>query len=87
MSGNPQQPEVGKARAEVLQFSEELKVLQTELEWATNRQSGLQTLVKAIRERQTIDQIRTSLKETLVGKSSETLLAAYSRYQLARSLW
>lgn len=79
-------PEVGKARAEVLQFSEELKVLQTELEWASNRQSGLQTLVKAIRERQTIDQIRTSLKETLVGKSRETLLAAYSRYQLAESL-
>jgi cobalt-zinc-cadmium efflux system membrane fusion protein len=79
-------PEVGTARAEVLQRAEELKLLQTELEWASNRQSGLQTLVKAIRERQTIDEIRTSLKETLVGKSRETMLAAYSRYQLAESL-
>lgn len=79
-------PEVGIARAEVLQRTDELKVLQTELEWATNRQIGLQTLAKAIRERQSVDQIRNSLKEKSVGKSRETMLAAYSRFQLAESL-
>lgn len=79
-------PEVGTARAEVLQRSSDLKVLETELEWASNRQTGLQTLVQSIRDRKPIDQIRTSMQEKLVGKSRETMLAAYSRFQLAESL-
>ena len=79
-------PEVGTARADVLQRAGELKLLQTELEWSTNTHEGLKTLVDAIQRRQSIDDIRTRLKDRSVGKSRETMLSAYSRYLLADAL-
>lgn len=79
-------PEVGTARADVLQRVGELKLLQTELEWSNNTHEGLKTLVDAIRKQQSIDDIRIRLKDRSVGKSRETMLGAYSRYLLADAL-
>ena len=79
-------PEVGTARATVLQHSSDLKLKLTELEWATHTNDALKLLVDAIQKRESIDSIRTTLKGKSVGKSRETLLSAYSRFQLADSL-
>ncbi len=79
-------PEVGTARSEVLQHAADWKLKQTELEWATNTNEALKTLVDAIQKRDPIDTLRASLKGKSVGKSRETMFSAYSRFLLADSL-
>ena len=79
-------PEVGTARAEVLIRENELKLAQSDLDWANSTSEGLKTIVEAIEQRKSVDEIRKILQDKSVGKSRDTMLSAYSRFLLADAL-
>lgn len=78
--------EVGTARADVLVRENELKLAQADLDWANSTSEGLKTIVSAIEQRRSVDEIRKTLQDKSVGKSRDTMLSAYSRFLLADAL-
>ena len=79
-------PEVGTARADVLARENDLKLAQADLDWANSTFDGLKTMVNAIEQRKSVEEIRKTLEDKSVGKSRDTLLSAYSRFLLADAL-
>lgn len=76
-------PEVGDARADVLQRTSELQVAAESSKWARETCEGLAALSQAIRERASIDGIRRQFRSVVLGKSREVLLSTYSELLLA----
>jgi cobalt-zinc-cadmium efflux system membrane fusion protein len=79
-------PEIGNARADVLQRISELKLAAENRVWEQEIRDGLASLTGAIRERMPVDRIRQEFKNVTLGKNREQLLSAYSDLVLAESL-
>lgn len=79
-------PEVGTARADVLQKDGEVQVLAEEFAWREKTGAGITTLGEAIGRRDALDAIRTSFRDVPLGKGGEAVLTAYARLRLADSL-
>lgn len=79
-------PEVGNARADVLQRNAELKLAIENRAWQRSTCSGLKKLSEAIRSKLPVNEIRTQFQDIVLGKSREQLLSAYSQLLLADSL-
>jgi len=79
-------PEVGNARADVLQRMAALKLATESRAWEKEISEGLGKLSEAIRERMAVDRIKQEFKTVTLGKNREQLLSAYSDLLLAESL-
>ncbi|MEZ6034182.1 MAG: efflux RND transporter periplasmic adaptor subunit [Planctomycetaceae bacterium] len=79
-------PEIGSARADVLQRISELKLATENRGWEQEICDGLASLTGAIRKRMPVEQIREEFKSVTLGKNREQLLSAYSDLVLAESL-
>jgi len=79
-------PEVGTARADVLQKEAEAQVLAEEFAWREKMNEGILKLSDAIAKREPLDAIRKSFRDVPLGKGGEGVLTAYSRLRLADSL-
>ena len=79
-------PEVGSARADVLQRTAELKLAVESRDWEMDICNGLAKLSQAIRDRKPVESIKQEFKNVTLGKNREQLLSAYSDLLLAESL-
>ncbi len=79
-------PEVGSARADVLQRAAALKLAVESLDWEKDICDGLAKLSQAIQDRTPVDRIKQEFKNVTLGKNREQLLSAYSDLLLAKSL-
>jgi cobalt-zinc-cadmium efflux system membrane fusion protein len=79
-------PEVGQARADVLQRQAEVRIAQENRTWQQSTCDGLKKLADAIRKRTPVDDIRNVFKDIVLGKSRDQLLTAYSDLLLSESL-
>jgi len=79
-------PEVGTARADVLQREGELRVLEEELSWRGKTNEGIFALSEAVGRKDPLDAIRNTFRSVPLGKGGEGVLTAYSRLRLADSL-
>ncbi|MCA9009367.1 MAG: efflux RND transporter periplasmic adaptor subunit [Planctomycetaceae bacterium] len=79
-------PEIGSARADVMQRIAELKLATENRGWEQEICDGLASLTGAIRKRMPVEQIRQEFKSVTLGKNREQLLSAYSDLVLAESL-
>ena len=79
-------PEVGNARADVLQRQAELRLATENRDWQKSTCEGLQKLSGAIRKRVSVEDIRVQFRDTILGKLRDQLLTAYSDLLLAESL-
>ncbi|MEN9556969.1 MAG: Cobalt-zinc-cadmium resistance protein CzcB [Planctomycetota bacterium] len=78
-------PEVGDARANVLQRQAELRLAIESRDWEKSTFEGLSQLSEAIRNRKTVDQIRTQFQKIVLGNAREVLLSGYSDLLLAET--
>lgn len=79
-------PEVGSARADVLQRAADLKLAVESRDWEKDICDGLAKLSQAIRDRKPVESIKQEFKNVTLGKNREQLLSAYSDLLLAESL-
>lgn len=79
-------PEVGNARADVLQRAAELKLAVESRDWEKEICEGLAKLSQAIRDRRPVESIKQDFQNVTLGKNREQLLSAYSDLLLAESL-
>ncbi|MFN9718043.1 MAG: efflux RND transporter periplasmic adaptor subunit [Planctomycetota bacterium] len=79
-------PEVGDARADVLQRQSEVRIAQQNRDWQQSTCDGLKKLSEAIRQRTPVDNIRSDFKDVVLGKSRDQLLSGYSDLLLAETL-
>lgn len=79
-------PEVGNARADVLQRTSDLKLAEENRDWEKDICDGLKKLSDAIQARVQVDRIKEEFKNVTLGKNREQLLSAYSDLLLAESL-
>ncbi len=79
-------PEVGSARADVLQRTSDLKLAAESRDWEKEICSGLTKLSEAIQGRVPVDRIKQEFRNVTLGKNREQLLSAYSDVLLAESL-
>lgn len=79
-------PEVGNARADVLQRAAELKLAVESRDWEKDICAGLSGLSQAIRDRKPVENIRQEFRNVTLGRNREQLLSAYSDLLLAESL-
>ncbi len=85
-SRRTRQPEVGQARADVLQRQADARIAQQNRDWQQSTCNGLKKLSEAIRKRTPVDSIRNDFKDVVLGKSRDQLLSAYSDLLLAETL-
>lgn len=78
-------PEVGDARANVLQRKAELSLAQESRDWEKATCEGLSQLSAAIQNRTTVDEIRTQFRSIVLGDAREALLSGYSDLLLAET--
>ena len=71
-------PEVGNARADVLQRTADLKLAAESRDWEKEICEGLTKLSEAIQGRVPVDRIKQEFKNVTLGKNREQLLSAYS---------
>jgi len=76
-------PEVGAARADLLERTAALKLAQQQFDWEESACEGLQLLVEEIQQRSPPDEILQKLKKRRVGSDSERIVTAYSRSLLS----
>lgn len=79
-------PELGTARADQLQRAEEYKLAKRQADWDRTRAAGIHKLVAAIGAGRTPEEIREQFQDQELGAARETLLSAYSKQLLAKSL-
>ena len=78
-------PEVGDARANVLQRRAELDLAEESRDWEKATCEGLSQLSAAIRNRKTVDEIRTQFRTIVLGDAREALLSGYSDLLLSET--
>lgn len=79
-------PEVGAARADVLQREADQQVANELRDWKQATCDGLQRLVEAVRAEQPLDKIRREFQGTQLGAAREQILTAFGKYTLARAV-
>jgi len=79
-------PEVGNARADLLQHQADRALAQQNLDWQKATCDGLKKLTDAIQKRVSVDQIRQEFRQVILGRSRDQLLTVYSDLLLAESL-
>ncbi|MFN8707492.1 MAG: efflux RND transporter periplasmic adaptor subunit [Planctomyces sp.] len=79
-------PEVGNARADMLQREAALQLVMQRRDWAESASQGLEKLNSAIREEVPVDDIQKQFRNVSLGTSREKLMSAYSQLILSKSL-
>lgn len=79
-------PEVGHARADVLQRETELRLAKEKLDWELASFRGLEELRAAILKRTPSEEIRKQFRTVSLGNSREKILTAYSQLNLSEQL-
>ncbi len=79
-------PEVGTARANVLQRRTDWKLAERAAEWERETCDNLAKLIQAIDAHRPLKELRTEFQNRKLGDHRSALLTAYSRSELAQSL-
>lgn len=79
-------PEVGTARANVLQRRADWKLAESATEWELETCGNLAKLVKALEARRPLKEVRAEFQNRKLGDHRSALLTAYARSELAQSL-
>lgn len=79
-------PEVGTARANVLQRRTDWKLAERAAEWEQETCDNLAKLVQALEARRPLKEVRTEFQNRKLGDHRSALLTAYARSELAQSL-
>jgi multidrug efflux pump subunit AcrA (membrane-fusion protein) len=79
-------PEVGSARANVLQRRAELDLAHKTLEFRSQVADSVGTLIQGIEGRQPMKRLEDGFRERVLGEFRGTLLGAYSKFLLSRTL-
>lgn len=79
-------PEIGTARADVLQRAAEVEVARQKQEWARQTSENTARLAAAIRHRRPFEEIDRDFRKLQLGDAREKLLASYSKFSLAEQL-
>jgi cobalt-zinc-cadmium efflux system membrane fusion protein len=79
-------PEIGTARADVLEREADLKVATGLRDWKNRTCEALERLSESVRSEQDMDSIREQFRGVELGSARELILGAYSRFLLARSV-
>lgn len=80
-------PEVGLLRAEVEKSQAELQIAEQSFAFADEIATNLETLLKVLAEHPTPELVEETFGTKLLGDHRQTIVAAYSRYQLAERRW
>lgn len=76
-------PEIGTARADLLQRTAEYELARKQFAWKSQIQSNVQKLVDALLSQQSMQEIEKEFDNEKLGDYRSQLLPAYSRYLLA----
>lgn len=79
-------PEVGTARADVLQRLSELELARKSFEWTRQTSEHVAELIAAIESGRPMKELEEEFRERRLGEYRGTLLSAYSRYVLTNKL-
>ncbi len=79
-------PEVGTARANLLQRESERQLAEEKYEWAKESSDNIKSLIAAVRKRTPFDEVQKQFGKLNLGEDRERLLAAYSKFLLNESL-
>ena len=79
-------PSIGAARGLLLQRMSEADLAAIESDWQATVQNGVEQLTQAIRQRKSIDEIKTQLSGSVLGKFRSELLGNYNALLLAEKL-
>ena len=79
-------PEIGSARADVLQRRSESELKQSLEKVAVTLEKNVKELTANLKNKPEFDALRTQFAGTMLGDYRESLLGAYSRLQLAESV-
>ncbi len=79
-------PEVGAARAEILQRQTALELARTQQQWKAATCTGVETLVKLIRDRADPETINRKLEGEELGDYRQRLVTAYEQLRLAEQM-
>ncbi|QDU50916.1 efflux RND transporter periplasmic adaptor subunit [Gimesia panareensis] len=79
-------PEIGTARADLLQRTAEYELAKKQYDWKSEIQNNVQKLVDALLSKQPMDEIEKEFKNEKLGDYRSQLLPAYSRYLLAEMI-
>ncbi len=79
-------PEVGTARANVLQRRTDWKLAERAAEWERETCDNLAKLVQALEARRPLKEVRAEFQNRKLGDHRSALLTAYARSELAQSL-
>lgn len=79
-------PEIGSARADLLQKTAEYELVRQQFNWKSSIQSHVQKLVDALLSQRSIESVETEFAKAKLGSYRSQLLPAYSRYLLAVSI-
>lgn len=76
-------PEIGTARADLLQKTAAYELVRKQYDWKSLIQSNVQKLVDALLSQRTMESVEKEFTEAKLGNYRSQLLPAYSRYLLA----
>ncbi|QDV18782.1 Cation efflux system protein CusB precursor [Gimesia panareensis] len=79
-------PEIGTARADLLQRTAEYELAKKQYDWKNEIQNNVQKLVDALLSKQPMEEIEKEFKNEKLGDYRLQLLPAYSRYLLAEMI-
>ncbi|QDT28049.1 Cation efflux system protein CusB precursor [Gimesia panareensis] len=79
-------PEIGTARADLLQRTAEYELAKKQYDWKSEIQNNVQKLVDALLSKQPMEEIEKEFKNEKLGDYRSQLLPAYSRYLLAEMI-
>ncbi len=79
-------PDVGRARADILKFNAELKIVNRKFEREKLIAANLKKLFSELKQNRNIAEIEKEFVDLSLGKYREQIFAAYSKYLLARDL-
>ena len=77
-------PEVGTARANLIQRQMDLKLAERSAEWERETCDNVLQLVKEIEGRKPLKQLRSEFDSRKLGEAGSSLVTAYARWELAR---
>ncbi|WP_339729472.1 efflux RND transporter periplasmic adaptor subunit [uncultured Gimesia sp.] len=76
-------PEIGTARADLLQKTAEYELVQKQYNWKSLIQNNVQKLIDALLSQRTMNSVEEEFTDAKLGSYRSQLLPAYSRYLLA----
>ncbi|MCA9054622.1 MAG: efflux RND transporter periplasmic adaptor subunit [Planctomycetaceae bacterium] len=79
-------PEIGAARADVLEHEANLQVAVELRDWKQATCEGLERLAQAVRAEKSLESIRREFEGVQLGSAREEILSAFAKFTLARSV-